>query len=238
MTPAHTELAFGFGVAGAAFWEEDERSGESLEPAVQEEGAGPLHDPASCAAPLLLVAQDGGPEVKVCGTIDRVDVDLTGQRALVLDYKLGRPPDFSEIQRGVSLQMPLYLLAMERVFDKVGAVACYDSMRESGRRRFHRTEHVNIRQFQPLMPLDDAPNVKPLNRDQFAELTRTAEATAVKTARAIAASRVEATPGDHCKFCAYRDVCRTTLTEGHDGELLPPAAFAPPAPHGSPQNIP
>src|SRR5262249_13166159 len=128
----------------------------------------------------------------------------------------------SEIQRGSSLQMPLYLLAMERVFGKIGAVACYDSMRERGRRRFHRTEHVNIRQFQPLMPLDDAPNVKPLNRDQFAELTRTAEATAVQRARAIGAGRIEATPGNHCKLCAYRDVCRTTLIDGHDGEPLSP----------------
>jgi hypothetical protein len=91
-------------------------------------------------------------------------------------------------------------------------------MRETGRRRFHRAEHVNIRQFQPLIPLDDPSNVKPLSREQYEELTTTAEAAAVRTVRAMEAARVEATPGDHCKTCSYRDVCRTSLAEGHDGE--------------------
>ncbi|HLV79361.1 MAG TPA: PD-(D/E)XK nuclease family protein, partial [Chthonomonadaceae bacterium] len=111
--------------------------------------------------------------------------------------------------------------AVERLFGKVGAVACYDSMRERGRRRFLRTEHVNLRQFSPLLPLDDGSAVKPLNRDQFAELVKTAETAAVLAARAIAAANIEATPGDHCRFCAYGDICRTTIAAGHDGETIP-----------------
>lgn len=214
MTPTHFELAFGLQMRPDGLDDEDERE-------ITSDGPLPtLHDPASCTEPLWLSGPDGGPPVAVCGTIDRVDVDVTGQRALLLDYKLGKPPEHAEIQRGTSLQMPLYLLAIERLFGKVGAVACYDSMRERGRRRFLRTEHVNLRQFSPVLPLDDGSAVKPLNRDQFEDLIKTAETSAVQAARSIAAARIEATPGDHCRVCAYADVCRTTVTGGHDGETI------------------
>jgi RecB family exonuclease len=207
LTPSHFELSFGFVPGFEETWEE-ERDGPTSRNA---------HDAASCSEPLLLMPTDDGPPVAVSGTIDRVDLDAGGRRALVLDYKLGRPPQWPEIQRGASLQMPLYLLALERLFGKVGAVACYDSMRERGRRRFHRTEHVNVRQFGPILPLEDGSSVTPVNRDQFNDLIRVAETTAVRLARAISQARIEATPGDHCRTCAYGDVCRTTLA-GHDGE--------------------
>ena len=212
MEPAHFELAFGVGVVSAERIDEEER----------ETDGPPAHDPASCPEPLRILAQDGGPPVEVCGSIDRVDRDPTGQRALVLDYKLSKSVDYSAMLRGDSLQMPLYLLAMERLFGMAGAVACYDAMREPGRRRLFRTEHVNIRQFAPITPLEDGTTVKPLNREQYAELIKTAETATVQAARSIAAGRIEATPGEHCHACPYGDVCRTTLTGGHDGEALLP----------------
>jgi ATP-dependent helicase/nuclease subunit B len=217
MQPTHFELAFGVEALPAIRLEEDDHDREVLS---ETEGAR-IHDPASCAEPLCISARDGGPDVAVCGTIDRVDLDTTGLRVLVLDYKLGSSVDYSAIQRGDSLQMPLYLLAMERLFNKAGAAACYDAMREPGRRRFFRSEHVNLRQFAPITPLEDGTTVKPLNREQFAELIRTAEVATVTTARAIQAGRIEATPGDACSACAFGDVCRTTLAGGHDGEPQP-----------------
>ncbi|HZT44514.1 MAG TPA: PD-(D/E)XK nuclease family protein [Chthonomonadaceae bacterium] len=219
MTPAHFELAFGLGMRPEGLEDEDEREITTDGPLSS------IHDPASCQEPLWLSGPDGGPPVAVCGAIDRVDVDATGRRVLLLDYKLGKPPEHAEIQRGASLQMPLYLLAIERLFGKVGAVACYDSMRERGRRRFLRTEHVNLRQFSPLLPLDDGSAVKPLNRDQYEELVKTAETAAVQAARSIAAARIDATPGDYCRLCAYSDICRTTATSGHDGETIPASAI-------------
>jgi ATP-dependent helicase/nuclease subunit B len=216
MEPAHFELAFGFGAAEGMRIEEEDRV---LELSGNAAGALPTeYDPASCAEPLLLHAGGDGPPVAVCGTIDRVDLDVSGQRALALDYKLGKPPDYSDIQRGLSLQMPLYMLAIERLFGKASAVACYDSMQERGRRRFHRVEHVKLQQFAPVIPLENGETVKPLNREQYATLTKTAETAAVQAARGIASARIEATPGDHCRFCAFGDVCRTTVLGGHDGE--------------------
>jgi hypothetical protein len=115
--------------------------------------------------------------------------------------------------------MPLYLLATERLFGKVGAVACYDSMRETGRQRMFRSEHVALNQFRPDSPRENGDMVKPLNREQFAQLTRNAEATAVQIVRNIKAGGIEARPGVHCRFCPYADICRTSPA-GHDGEPL------------------
>ncbi len=204
MSPAHAHLTFG--------------------------NPGRGDDPASVAEPLTLTAPDGT-SLRVAGTLDRVDLDATGQRALLLTYRLTAAPEFAEIQRGVSLQLPLGLLALERLFGYHAAAACYDAAPQSGRPRLFRTEHVNLRQFSPVLPHDDGRSVTPLNRQQYAEIVQAAETAALLAVRDIRAARIEATPGDHCARCAYTDVCRTTRLGLHDGELpSPPApATAPPA---------
>jgi RecB family exonuclease len=173
-------------------------------------------DPSSSSSPLILTGPDGS--VAISGFIDRVDVDETGRRAIIVEYETGHPPEFAAILRGASLQMPINLLAIERLFGLDAAAACYDSMLEQGRRRFHRTEHVNMRRYAPALPFDDPTNVKPLSREQFSELIATAEARAVRLARSIEEGSVAAVPGPHCNGCEFSDVCRTTVAEGHDGE--------------------
>jgi ATP-dependent helicase/nuclease subunit B len=173
-------------------------------------------DPVSCSEPLLLTGPEGS--VAISGTIDRVDLDETGRRAMIVEYETGHPPEFAAIARGASLQLPIHLLAIERLFGLEAAAACYDSMVEQGRRRFHRTEHVNVRQYAPALPFDDPTNVKPLSREQYAELVATAEATAVRLARSIEEGSIAALPGAHCANCEFGDICRTTVADGHDGE--------------------
>ena len=194
ITPSHFHLTFGTDLAAGR------------------------NDPASTPEPLTLSLGEGEEQVQVSGVIDRVDLDSTGVRALLLDYDTGTPSEFSAVLNGTSLQAPLSLLAVENLFGMIGAGFCTDSMKETGRRRFFRTEHLNIRQFQPILPLDDAPNVKPLSREQFTDLTRTAIASAIRIVRDIKSAGVEARPGEHCRSCHFRDVCRTSLADGHDGE--------------------
>ena len=150
------------------------RSGEFY--STPADGAKPTYDPASISEPLELTGPQGDLKpVLLCGVIDRVDFDAGGVKAVIMDYKLGRPPDFAAIASGSSLQMPLYLLAMERLFGKIGAAACYDSALETGRRRIYRTEHVNMKQFAPLLPHDSSEHVKPQTRQQFSEIAQAAE---------------------------------------------------------------
>src|SRR5206468_859521 len=90
-------------------------------------------DPSSTSAPLVLAGPEGS--VSISGSIDRVDVDETGRRGIVVEYESGHPPEFASIIRGASLQMPINLMAIERLFGLDAAAACYDSMLEKGRRR-------------------------------------------------------------------------------------------------------
>lgn len=175
-------------------------------------------DRLSSADPLVITSEDRSEAVPIGGAIDRIDIDPGGKYALALDYVFGHPPQFSAIQRGESLKMTLHVLAMERIFNLRAGVVCYDSMRERGRRRFFRTEHVNIRQFGPAVEFEDPGGVKPLSREQFQEILQTAQARVLSIARSIAAAEVPATPGKHCRQCSYQDVCRTTVGAGHDGE--------------------
>jgi ATP-dependent helicase/nuclease subunit B len=210
LTPSHFELGFGVGHPGAN-WRDDEEQTADVTP-------GEPHDPASTSRPLRIESADGSQSISVCGTIDRVDLDESGSRAMVLDYKMTRSVEYSAMQRGDSLQMPLYLMAAERLFGWAAGAACYDAMKEAGRRRVFRSEHFNTRCFGPAAPRESGTMVKPLSRDEYASLIRTAESTVLAAASAIRSGRVDATPGDHCGWCPYSDVCRTTLAGGHDGE--------------------
>lgn len=60
--------------------------------------------------------------INVTGKIDRVDVDNPNLRYKVLDYKLGgKKPKEDELLQGLSLQLPLYMLAVkELLLEKAG----------------------------------------------------------------------------------------------------------------------
>lgn len=211
-TPAHFELAFGMSHTESDLSADEDRTGDSGE------GNRPEYDPASRAEALELRVGEGEKPVQVCGTIDRVDVGQGGRYVIALDYKLGKPPEPKEIiDTGQSLQMPLYLLALERVFGKTAGVGCYDSMNEIGRPRIFRSDVAPLNQFRPA-PSDNPPLVRPLNRDQFTRLLRQSEVSAIDTARNIESAKFAPRPGRHCNYCAYLDICRTTTGGGHDGE--------------------
>ncbi len=216
MTPSHFELAFGMGDQAARFDDEDRAE-------LGEEEARPPLDKASCAEPLTLTS--GGRSIRVCGSIDRVDLNASRTLAIAMDYKLGAPPSIEKIQRGESLQLPIYLLALERCFGVIPVAGCYDSMQSPGRSRFYRTEYVPVATLGPL-PGEPTRDVRPLSRELYAELTEATEQAAVAAALGICSGRIDPRPGDHCRFCAFGDVCRTTLAHGHDGGPTPYAAVA------------
>ena len=91
---------------------------------------GDAPDPASSATPLVISSPDG--DVEIAGTIDRVDRTPNGEAVVVTDYKLSRGKQLKEMLAGTSLQMPLYLLAMEQVFGLPAVAAVYRPLREEG----------------------------------------------------------------------------------------------------------
>ena len=88
-------------------------------------------DPVSTSDPLTLGA--GETELRLAGKIDRVD--LTGRYFAIYDYKLGTPPGPSPVLRGRTLQIPIYLLAVMRLFfpDLIPAGGGYYGLRDLSR---------------------------------------------------------------------------------------------------------
>jgi len=80
------------------------------------EGMGP-RDPHSSSAAFTIEEQ--GQTVRLFGKIDRIDRTADG-RFIVYDYKTGHPPRVSDIARGLNLQLPLYLLAVESLLGESG----------------------------------------------------------------------------------------------------------------------
>ncbi len=76
---------------------------------------------------------DSGDEVRIAGKIDRIDRTADG-RFVVFDYKTGRMPPVADIDIGLNLQLPLYLLATESLFGDIelheGAGAAYLMLRD------------------------------------------------------------------------------------------------------------
>ena len=75
-----------------------------------------------CPFPPLLLRTDDGRTVKLYGRIDRVDRSRDGFYR-VIDYKMGdRKFDPAKIEAGLSLQLPLYLAAVEGLDGQMGGM--------------------------------------------------------------------------------------------------------------------
>ncbi len=177
------------------------------------------YDRESTERPLIITGTDGGAPVHICGVIDRVDVNERGDLGLAIDYKLNRSPDLAGLEQaldeGSSLQMPVYMLALQRVFNIDPLGACYDIMRQKGRPRLFRIP--NREHNLGMLPDDDNRHVRPISRDQWNTMTEKLESTVIRLARGIESADITAKPGSHCSFCPYGDVCRTTQDYGYDG---------------------
>jgi ATP-dependent helicase/nuclease subunit B len=205
-TPAYFELAFGQEPGAEA--DDEEISAEEQRD----------YDSASTPEPLTIPGLNGQPPIHLCGAIDRVDLLPDGRRALVLDYKLGSSTEWDRIKQGKSLQMPLYMMAVEQLWGKVGAAGCYESPRDRGRRRFYRKGEVDVRAFQPVAGVEDGKVAKPLSGEEYAEALSAAQQAVRQAVERIREGYVMATPGEHCRWCDYSDVCRMGRDGVHDGE--------------------
>ena len=96
--PACFEFAFGLG----------ERMGEA----------------DSRSTPVPLTVEEGAVTVRMSGKIDRIDVDKNGH-AMVIDYKTGKGKNAAirEINAGKSLQLPVYLAAVQEFLEDHQPVA-------------------------------------------------------------------------------------------------------------------
>jgi ATP-dependent helicase/DNAse subunit B len=86
-------------------------------------------DPASSPEPVELVSPDGERKVFLRGRIDRIDITPEGS-FLIYDYKSGSMhPKAKDIEAGTALQLPLYLLAFEKITGNHGIGGGYYTIR-------------------------------------------------------------------------------------------------------------
>ena len=86
-------------------------------------------DPASSPEPFELASPDGERKVSIRGRIDRIDLTPDGY-FLIYDYKSGsQHPKAKDIEEGTALQLPLYLLAFEKITGNHGIGGGYYTIR-------------------------------------------------------------------------------------------------------------
>lgn len=71
----------------------------------------PGMDEHSTNVPLTL--PDDSDEIYLCGKIDRID--KLDEQMIVLDYKRKTVPSYKDIEKGLSLQIPVYIMAVEQL---------------------------------------------------------------------------------------------------------------------------
>jgi ATP-dependent helicase/DNAse subunit B len=86
-------------------------------------------DPLSSPSPVELTSPDGERKVFIRGRIDRIDCTPDGN-FLIYDYKSGsQHPKSGDIEDGTALQLPLYLLAFEKITGNHGIGGGYYTIR-------------------------------------------------------------------------------------------------------------
>ena len=180
--------------------------------------------------PALLLQTDDGRTVKLYGRIDRVDKSADGHYRII-DYKMGdRKFEPGKIEAGLSLQLPLYLAAVEGLDGQMGGMYYMPlslPAAKEGEEKRHVLRGVTANSDAAVSALErglDGPSaiVQGLRRnkdgklsgnvcreEEMRVLTREAVAVAERTLDHMRRGEAEIAPyKDACKWCPYLSVCR------------------------------
>ncbi len=138
----------------------------------------------------LRLADKSG-EILIRGSIDRVDVDASGKNAVVIDYKRSSRNLNKKLKDGDEIQLPLYLLAVQRLLDLEPA-GLEHRILKSGRR--------------------ESPDLSPEDIQMLLDETEERVRQAV---RRIRSGEIKVEPKD-CTFCEFDAVCRVQTKRGHE----------------------
>jgi ATP-dependent helicase/DNAse subunit B len=166
-------------------------------------------DPDSKEAPLELTRQTfvGEETIKISGQIDRVDV-ADDNTVVAYDYKLSTGSSRSDIISGRSLQLPIYLEALEKLIlpDQPIAGGGYyvirggQDRRNKGLYRASQLDYLNLRAKNSVFTDDDWQRIREQVTARIWEFLD-----------GIRAGRFIVDPSERlktCRFCDYSAVCR------------------------------
>ncbi|MGA7797137.1 MAG: PD-(D/E)XK nuclease family protein, partial [Methanoregula sp.] len=157
-------------------------------------------DPASVPEPVELSSPDGRQEMFIRGRIDRIDLAPDGN-FLIYDYKSGaQHPKTKDIEEGTALQLPLYLLAFEKISGGRGIGGGYYTIRREVNRRIVLADAV----AKDLM-------ISRVNASaDFSGLLHHSEDCAFAYIDGIRNGQFPLPPEEECpnRYCEFRRICR------------------------------
>ena len=163
------------------------------------------------------------------GKIDRIDIPkertdgtLEGDAFAIIDYKSGKEtPRWTEIERGLSLQLPLYLRVAEDLLrshfpELKGVAALYHKLLDpdSKRKLGVALQSYTKKAFEELGKKNTGGLLE--SEEQLAEIIEQAVAKARTYVDGVAAGQfplIEADLIKHCEHCPYGSVCRVHEAE-------------------------
>jgi RecB family exonuclease len=168
--------------------------------------AEPLHNqqqPRSVVYPLA-----NGQQIALCGVIDRIDLSPQRDIALVLDYKLGSAPSSADFREGRVVQGLLYVHAVRSILrEGTQIVLAYDRLKAGKRVRFVPHTTPLVQRFKKD-DWEDNGCVYTLSQGQWRQAEGKLRQLLTQAIEGMRQAQITPTPGDHCRRCAFTDLCR------------------------------
>ena len=168
--------------------------------------AEPLHNqqqPRSVVYPLA-----NGQQIALCGVIDRIDLSPQRDVALVLDYKLGSAPSSADFREGRVVQGLLYVHAVRSILrEGTQIVLAYDRLKAGTRVRFVPHTTPLVQRFS-RGDWEDGGCMAPLSQGQWRQAENRLRQRLTQAIEGLRQAQITPTPGDHCRRCAFTDLCR------------------------------
>jgi ATP-dependent helicase/nuclease subunit B len=149
--------------------------------------------------------------IEIAGKIDRVDIaEVDGEKiGVIIDYKYGQTEFKStDLEEGLDLQLPIYLLALREVFKIVPVAAEYYALKSSKKTGIYNQEiidnlNLNIKPMKKSLAVDNK---------EFNKMLKEAENHILRFSKEIRNGRIELAPAniDFCGEgnCDFANVCR------------------------------
>lgn len=167
-----------------------------LQPRYFEFAFGTKDDPD---APAFEIEADGE-KIRLTGIIDRIDSTGKDGAGLVIDYKTGAQFNRSDLDLGVSLQLPVYVKAMERFLKLKPVGAQLFSLKDGKTTGFYNEKNAG--------DFEEFAKKKAMNEKQFqAVLDRSFEFIR-RFVQAMRQGMIPVTPRVCEDYCQYSTVCR------------------------------
>ena len=146
--------------------------------------------------PLKLTLNDKS-TINIQGRIDRMDGN--GNNIFVTDYKRSWAPSGKDVEKGLDLQMPIYMLAVDEVYGKSAAGGGYFVLKDGNRKSSFELSGLGLTGF-------TVNKTNFANKDEFMNFSRKLISTYVEE---IYKGNFMVHPKESCPaFCPLIDICR------------------------------